>query len=110
AWPGNVRELESMITRLAATAPGTEVTIELLRSTYPAAFGQRELALELTTLTYREMLAVSRERLSKEYFTVLLQEANGNVTHAAARAGLERESLHRLLKRFGLNADSFRPR
>ena len=31
-----------------------------------------------------------------------------SVTAAAERAGVERESLHRLLKRFGLRSDSFK--
>jgi transcriptional regulator of acetoin/glycerol metabolism len=29
----------------------------------------------------------------------------GNVTRAAERAGVERESLHRLLRRYGVRAD-----
>jgi transcriptional regulator of acetoin/glycerol metabolism len=32
----------------------------------------------------------------------------GNVTKAAARAGIERESLHRLLKRYGLRSNEFK--
>ena len=40
----------------------------------------------------------------------VLREFEGNVTQAAARAGMERESLHRLLKRYGLRSDDFRPR
>ena len=34
----------------------------------------------------------------------------GNVTHAAERAGMERESLHRLLKRYGIRSDDFKKR
>jgi two-component system, NtrC family, response regulator HydG len=30
------------------------------------------------------------------------------VTHAAERAGMERESLHRLLRRYGVRSDDFK--
>jgi transcriptional regulator of acetoin/glycerol metabolism len=35
-------------------------------------------------------------------------EGTGNVTKAAARAGMERESLHRLLKKHRLRTDDYR--
>jgi len=34
----------------------------------------------------------------------------GNVTQAAARAGMERESLHRLLKRLGIRSEEYKDR
>ncbi len=38
-----------------------------------------------------------------------MREFEGNVTRAAERAGVERESLHRLLKRYGIRSDDFKP-
>ena len=43
-----------------------------------------------------------------EPLVALMQEFGGNVTHAAERAGMERESLHRLLKRYGVRSDDFK--
>jgi DNA-binding NtrC family response regulator len=68
------------------------------------------LSPEMTSLSYREMLAASRDRASRQYFEAVLKEVGGNVTQAAVRAGIERESLHRLLRRFGVNADVYRPK
>lgn len=65
-------------------------------------------AAELTQLSYREAVERGRERSAREYLAALLREFNGNVTHAAARAGIERESLHRLLRRYGLQSDDFK--
>jgi DNA-binding NtrC family response regulator len=108
-WLGNVWELESVIAQAVAAMTGTTVTIDALPPSFHGrGGGGGELSPDLLSLNYRDMLAVSRERVSKEYFAALLKEAGGNVTQAAVRAGLERESLHRLLKRFGLNADSYR--
>lgn len=62
----------------------------------------------LATLSYREALADARDRGSREYLEALLKVFSGNVSRAAERAGLERESLHRLLRRHGIDADGFR--
>ena len=39
----------------------------------------------------------------------ILEECRGNVTLASRKAGVERQSMHRLIKRHGLNARDFRP-
>ena len=62
----------------------------------------------LVTLSYRKALAEARDRGSREYLEALLKVFEGNVSRAAQRAGMERESLHRLLRRHGIDADSFR--
>ena len=38
------------------------------------------------------------------------RELGGNVTEAARRAGVERGSLHRLLKRYGVRSEEFKQR
>ena len=63
---------------------------------------------QLAALSYREALAEARDRGSREYLEALLKLFAGNVSRAAHRAGMERESLHRLLRRHGIDADSFR--
>jgi DNA-binding NtrC family response regulator len=63
---------------------------------------------DLATLSYREALASARDRGSREYLAALLKSFGGNVSRAAERAGLERESLHRLLRRHGIQAGPYR--
>jgi DNA-binding NtrC family response regulator len=62
----------------------------------------------LASLSYKAAVNLARDRISHEYLAALLTTFRGNVTQAAERAGIERESLHRLLKRYGLRAESFR--
>lgn len=74
-----------------------------------AASGATQLSEEdLAALSYREALASARDRGSREYLGALLKAFGGNVSRAAERAGLERESLHRLLRRHGIQAGAFR--
>jgi DNA-binding NtrC family response regulator len=61
-------------------------------------------------MPYRDAVDLARDRVSREYLTALLAEFKGNVTRAAERAGIERESLHRLLKRYGVHSDEFKTR
>ena len=62
----------------------------------------------LASLPYREAIATERERTTREYLVALLTDLQGNVTQAAERAGIERESFHRLMKRHGVRAEDYR--
>ncbi len=109
AWPGNVRQLENALAHaVAATSAGTEILPSALPEEIRSAAETVTEPVDLATLPYREVLAHSRDQSSKEYLIALLKSVQGNVTQAAERAGLERESLHRLLKRYGLRAEDFR--
>ena len=70
--------------------------------------GAAAMEEQLAGVSYREALAGARDRGSREYLAALLKVCAGNVSRAAERAGLERESLHRLLRRHGIDADVFR--
>ncbi len=61
-----------------------------------------------TARTYREVVEATRDTASKSYLVSLLREFHGNVSRAARHAGMERESLHRLLRRYGLRSESFK--
>ena len=108
-WPANVRQLET--TLLAATSVAIDSAIGV--RDLPTAVGGRVSSAPqppLTSLTYREVLAAGRERATREYLVALMTEVAGNVTQAAERAGIERETFHRLLKRHGVRAEDFRRR
>jgi len=64
----------------------------------------------LETLTYREVLDLAKDRALRDYLVALMKDLNGNVTQAAERAGVERESMHRLLKRYGVKSEDFKPK
>ena len=109
-WPGNVRELENAVERAVAVAKGPKIE---LRDLPPDVKGTQEGAIPgevLAKMPYREAVDLARDRVSRDYLTVLMREHEGNVTHAAQRAGMERESLHRLLKRYSIRSDDYKKR
>jgi DNA-binding NtrC family response regulator len=110
AWPGNVRELENAVERAVAVTRGERVAAADLPAELSVADAAASPAgAALTALPFREAVDEVRDRASREYLVALLREVGGNVTKAAERAGMERESLHRLLKRYGLRSDDYRP-
>jgi DNA-binding NtrC family response regulator len=109
-WPGNVRELENAVERAVAVSAGPLIEVRDLPGDLQ---GAQEGALPgelMVKMPYREVVDLARDRVSRDYLVALLAEFNGHVTHAAERAGMERESLHRLLKRYGVKADDFKDR
>jgi DNA-binding NtrC family response regulator len=109
-WPGNVRELENAVERAVAVAKGS--TIEL-RDLPPDVKGTQEGTIPaevLARMPYRDAVDLARDRVSRDYLSVLMREHEGNVTRAAEHAGMERESLHRLLRRYGIRSDDFKKR
>lgn len=115
-WPGNVRELENAVERALAVTDEKRVPLEALPDEVvagpdsPAPSPTSGAGSSLVQLTYRKALEVSRDRASREYLEELLRQFGGNVTRAAQHAGMERESLHRLVRRYGLVTDAFRDR
>jgi DNA-binding NtrC family response regulator len=109
-WPGNVRELENAIERALAVSDGPRIELEALPDEVAASVRPRLTQGAETRLTYREAVDLANDRASREYLMSLMRELKGNVTEAARRAGMERESLHRLLKRYGVRSEDFKPR
>jgi len=109
-WPGNVRELENAIERALAVTDGPRIELEALPDEVAQAQRPRLTRSSEAQLGYREIVDLARDRASREYLIALMRELNGNVTEAARRAGMERESMHRLLKRYGVRSEQFKNR
>jgi two-component system response regulator HydG len=107
-WPGSVRQLENAIERAVAISGSPRIGLpDLPKEVAGAPAGELPLE-ELVKMPYRDAVNAARDRVSREYLVALLRECVGNVTRAAERAGMERESLHRLLKRYGVRSDDFK--
>jgi two-component system NtrC family response regulator len=90
-WPGNVRELENRIKRAVVMAEGKYVTPENLELNDPSASGE-----EASTLR------ASRDSREKDLVRLAMENADGNVSRAAADLGISRPTLYQLMVRYGL--------
>jgi transcriptional regulator with PAS, ATPase and Fis domain len=109
-WPGNVRQLENVVQRALAVSDGPKIAVNALTEEFTAIAQRSAAAFKFDRMTYREMLETTRDRATREYLVGLMKELGGNVTQAAERAGIERESMHRLLKKHGVRSEDFKPR
>jgi DNA-binding NtrC family response regulator/HAMP domain-containing protein len=83
-WPGNVRELYRVLDSFFAT-------------------GDLSIAPDLALSdTARFSLAEQLEQTEKQYIQRVLMACHGNVTEAAKRLGIVRQTLHTKLKKYGL--------
>lgn len=65
---------------------------------------------DIGAIKYEDYLKLVRYAMTRRYLASMLARHRGSVTAAARAAGLERESLHRLLRRHHMNAEDFRDR
>ena len=110
AWPGNVRELENVIERAVAIGGDDVIGLPDLPDEILRQRVNGKHAWGIDTLTYREAMDLVVDRASREYLIALMRRCMGSVTAAARHGGMERESLHRLLKRYGVQSESFKQR
>ncbi|MBI5068406.1 MAG: response regulator [Deltaproteobacteria bacterium] len=59
-------------------------------------------------LSFHGTVEEARHRVSRDYLQALMRLYRGNVTQAALRARMTRESLHRVLRRYQVSPDSHR--
>ncbi|MBF6569745.1 MAG: sigma-54-dependent Fis family transcriptional regulator [Candidatus Binataceae bacterium] len=93
-WPGNVRELRNVLIRAAMLAAGGTVTAAHLPTDLPAS--GKTGASDPTG--FRPSAYPSSEQIRST-----LASCRGNVSEAARRLGIHRVTLHRKLRKIGIN-------
>ncbi len=104
SWPGNVRQLRSAIERASLVCNSQRIDIGHLppQLSEPPPLGA---GVDLAALSWNDALSEARASAARYYLEEVLRRHGGNVTEAAAHAGVERESYYRLLRRFGAKVD-----
>ena len=121
-WPGNVRELQNYVERAVVMASGDELTVDLLsdavlRGDRPRT--NRSKPADLETLTYelvqQGLITASPQednlhakivnRVERELIVQVMTACESVQTKAATKLGINRNTLHKKLKEYGLAGD-----
>jgi DNA-binding NtrC family response regulator len=121
-WPGNVRELQNYVERAVVLATGDELACDLLPAVVttgrqPRALGVRlgfdELAEELVHVGLGDAGGDADDihsrivdRVEREVIAQVLGECAGVQIKAASRLGINRNTLHKKLKQYGLDGEA----
>jgi len=118
-WPGNVRELQNYVERAVVLASGDELTCDLLPESVlgrrPRRIGRRRGA-DLETLASElieegisaagpqseNLHAAIVNRVERELIAQVMAACDNVQIKAAARLGMNRNTLHKKLKEYGL--------
>tara|TARA_R110002049_G_scaffold27321_2_gene94071 strand:- start:177986 stop:179047 length:1062 start_codon:yes stop_codon:yes gene_type:complete len=121
-WPGNVRELQNYIERAVVMSETDELTVDLLPPcvTSPSApMGGTKPLGDMEALTREVVMQGLSEtgtdsenahgmivdRVEKELISQVLAACGGVQTKAASRLGINRNTLHKKIKDYGLDSD-----
>ena len=96
-WPGNVRQLRNIVERTYALSTSPIIAGRLVGEALDAP------PIGMSSLVQR------RGEFERDYLTELLHTTQGNVTRAARLAQRNRTEFYRLLQRYRLNPQEFRP-
>lgn len=113
-WPGNVRELLNVLRRATLFAEGPVLDGDLTRRMIAAsvfAHGDNARAVATEVREPREPLPTQQgpstnlAEVERSHIERVLSDMGGNITRAATALGIDRRTLQRKLKGYGIDAD-----
>jgi two-component system, NtrC family, nitrogen regulation response regulator NtrX len=110
-WRGNARALKSTIEQAVILSPANEITAdELFSGSSPEdvhALADRAVAVkpnaEEGAATFREAKEKFVEQWERDFFLNALRATGGNISRAAERAGMYRQSFQQKLRELGIS-------
>lgn len=98
-WPGNVRELQNAVERAVVLSTGNVIDHDQIQL---SGLREAEIQTEQTSPSVSEIPAISMERLEQEHILRILKMTEGNKSKASQILGIERSTLDRKLKKYGI--------
>jgi len=107
-WSGNIRALQNEIKRAIIFSKGDIITPEDFKAERFELSCLEDTISALCNLEYKEARKQILEKFNVEYISRLLRDSKGNISLAAKKAGIERQSLQHLMRKYRVNANDFR--
>jgi DNA-binding NtrC family response regulator len=99
-WPGNIRELRNYLERCVVFQCAQPLG-DRRDGGEPQPSGTAD-----ASLSHAEAKELAHQAWERAYLDALMRASGDNVKAAAARAGLTRQHLHRLLRRYGMRGEA----
>jgi DNA-binding NtrC family response regulator len=102
-WPGNVRELLNVLRRASLFAISSTIDADLVRRMIAASvFGNARDSVPPEASA--DGSRISLAEVEREHIERVLEEMEGNITRAAVALGIDRRTLQRKLRSYGIEA------
>ncbi len=104
-WPGNVRELRNYLEQLLILRVPPNLPVVGVAPATGSRGVVGEALGELARLPLRSAKQRLIEQFERAYVERLLEDTEGNVAEAARRAGVDRGTLFRTIRRYGIDVE-----
>jgi DNA-binding NtrC family response regulator len=101
-WPGNVRELENVIERALILAKGVEITAGDLEFTRRPSSPSASTSASSPSSSSDRPLQERLQEQERAAIITAIDQAHGNIAHAARALGINRSTLYYRLRKHGL--------
>lgn len=107
-YPGNVRELENIIEHSVTLEKGNVLTVDSLPHTMSEQSRGDSLEVPIPGPHLKEARRAVSDAFEERFIKERLKETGGNVSAAARRAGIQRQTLQRMMRKHGIRSEDFR--
>jgi DNA-binding NtrC family response regulator len=106
-WVGNVRELENVIERAVVLVNGDTITSrdlppKILGDAFYLSGEEGSESSDLSQFDYQEAKNRALWAFNRSYLANLLRQANGNLSSAASKAGMDRSNFKKIIKKYNV--------
>ncbi len=107
-WKGNVRELQNVIKRAIIFSKDTFIGKNIIQDIDGINPYSEGMLRDAASVDYRTARNNAIEYVTRNYIGNILHKTKGNVTHAARLAGLERQSLQHLMRKYDIHPGDYK--
>ena len=100
SWPGNIRELQNIIGHTFYLCSGDIIHGKDLP--IPALSNTQNTNQEFLQMSYKDAKQQVLEKFEVEYLTYHLKNNKGNISRTAEQCGIDRRTIHRLIKDYNI--------
>ncbi len=108
-WPGNIRELENLVERAYILETSSILTPESFPNELFGADMTPVLVPSSSQLTLADARQRGIEEIERNYLKDVLTQNKGKINESARHAGISSRQLNKLMNRYGIHKEDFKP-